>query len=182
MVQEFLKADRRELRDQMRNGYAIDPAALAGFTYHGISLGLPRWVEKLSWKKFMKVFYQEADTQCLRGWNVRAADDDLTKDWSPKIKNDRPVTFGHYHVVDAYVPHVPEELRHGLLIDYSRGGRGGNGALNHLRDPIVALAPDSVDTLLGWSYMALGQSRIPTPSYFLLTRGDALESPEPDLD
>ena len=35
-------------------------------------------------------------------------------------------------------------------------------------DPIVAVAPDRVDLLLGWSYVDLGPMSVGTPSFFLL--------------
>jgi hypothetical protein len=167
----LLNATGHALGEMMRDGYSIDPERLCDTVYHGISLGLPRWVERLSWKKFMKVFYLDPKTDSVRGWNVRAVDNGLEEAWIPKIKGGAQLTFGHF---DVYSPSKYAVHPHELILDYGRRGHKGNGLLNALRDPIIALTPDSTDLLLGWSYLAIGGRRVRTPSYFLLIRGSPL--------
>ncbi|RLB64229.1 MAG: hypothetical protein DRI90_05055, partial [Deltaproteobacteria bacterium] len=57
--------------DLLTSGHSIDPRQLDDVEYRGISLGLPAIVEKLTWKKFKKVFHRDPATGVLRGWNVR---------------------------------------------------------------------------------------------------------------
>ena len=54
--EEFLGLSRRDLRALFEDGHSIDPVDLHGSVYRGISLGLPRWMVKLTWLKFMKAF------------------------------------------------------------------------------------------------------------------------------
>jgi hypothetical protein len=173
-VDKLLKADRADLRTLMDTGYSVDAAALENYTYYGISLGLPRWVERLSWQKFMKTFYRDPETHKLRGWNVRTMDDGMDSPWVAKEKNGHPIVFGHYDVLTSQEAPLPGGLAQGLLIDYSRGGQGGNGVLNALRDPLVCLKAGCHKQLLGRSYVAIGGRYIPTPSFFLLIRGTPL--------
>ena len=43
-------ASRSVLRQHILEGHPVDPKALEGFAYRGTSLGLPRFVERLTWK------------------------------------------------------------------------------------------------------------------------------------
>jgi len=142
--------------------------------YRGVSLGLPTFVEKLTWKKFKKVFHRDPATGRLRGWNVRVVQNGLDEPWEPQIKRGEPVTFGHYEVVDPAGHSVPSGCDKGLLIHYGLGGNRRRDGLGRLRDPIVALQPGSVELLLGWSYLDLRLRRVPTPSFFSLERDGAL--------
>ena len=165
----------------MANGHPIDAGRLAGYRYDGVSLGLPRWIERLSWKKFFKSFDQLDGSDTVYGWNTRAEDNALSDPWKPILKRERPVEFGQFHVCQATCTSTPPTLQQALLIDYSQGGRGGNGILNGLRDPLVALKKDCVQYLLGWSYLKIGTFRLGTPSYFLLRRGESLKSMQRSL-
>jgi hypothetical protein len=112
----------------------------------------------MTWKKFKKVFHRDPVTKRLRGWNVRIVQDGLDAPWTPKMRGDRPVTFGHFEVVQ------PSERRRripcrGLLLDYGL-----------LRDPLVAMVEGSTELLLGWSYLELGFTWLKTPSFFALLR------------
>lgn len=168
---DLLSMSRTELRAILRDGHAIDAAALDGYTYNGVSLGLPRLVERLTWKKFGKTFHRDPDTGVLRGWNVRMQQTPLSEPWRPKLRaGDTPVTFGHYHVIAASGDQPYEA---GLTIDYSCGGRT-HSPMGRLRDPIVAVNPQSSELLLGWTYVDLGRRRLGTPSFFSLQRGDRL--------
>lgn len=169
-AQDFLGMSRKELMHVMCNGYPIEPSALDNMEYKGISLGLPRWIEKLTWKKFKKVFFREPDTDVLRGWNVRIVQDGLDQPWTPQMKGEERRTFGHYEVVDPEGCKMPKPCGGGLLIHYGLGGNRRFSPISRLRDPIVAVNPESADLLLGWSYLDLGFVRVGTPSFFTLER------------
>jgi len=156
---DLLAMSRADLRARLANGHPIDPARLDGTTYRGISLGLPAWVERVTWKKFAKAFRRDPDTGDLRGWNVRIEQDGLDRPWRPRTRNGTPWTFGHFTVVRE---------RDRLVLDYGAGSDRLTDPLRLLRDPLVALHAGSVSLLLGRSDLALGPARVPTPSYFLL--------------
>ncbi len=161
---------RRDLAGLLRGGRPIAPRALDDTQYRGISLGLPAWMERLSWKTFQKTFHRDPRTGELRGWNVRVEQRGLDATSVARIRRGVPWSFGHYRVV-AMHDGVPRELRTGLLIDYSPEG----GLAGRVRDPLVALDEGSTERLLGWSYLDLGLFSVPTPSYFLLEREGRLE-------
>ena len=142
-----------DLRALLAAGHPIDPATLDGAEYDGTSLNLPTWVERLTWKKFRKVFRRDA-AGTLRGWNVRLRDMHV---------------FGHFEVVPARGRRTPFPVEQALLLDY---GRGANGVspLHFVRDPLVAVNAGSSQLLLGGSYVEVfgGAPPIATPSYFTL--------------
>jgi hypothetical protein len=165
-LSQLLAMRPRELAVALRSGHPIAPEALDDTRYRGISLGLPAWIEKLAWKTFVKTFKRSGDV--LRGWNVRLEQTGLDGEVVyQQLKNGEPKTFGHYHVVDAG-PN-PVGAHRGLLIHYGLGGNPIFDPSGLMRDPLVALEPDSVDRLLGWSYVDLRFS-VGTPSYFMLER------------
>ena len=154
----LLAAPRGELAARFHAGYPVAPDALAGAEYHGTSLGLPRWVERLTWKTFMKAFVAD-ERGGVRGWNVRV---DQRAPWSPQIRGGAPVTFGHFAArLDGDT----------TVLDYGAGGNGWADPTATLRDPLVALEPGSADRLLGVSLVDIAGVRLPTPAFFLLERG-----------
>lgn len=173
---QLLSADRRQLAAALESGHAIDPAALDDSAYRGISLGLPRWVEALSWKTFMKCFHRDPGSGELRGWNVRLEQDGVSAPCRAKTRRDGTQhSFGHFGVVAPSDYGVAERVSSGLLIHYGLGGNHALDPISLLRDPVVALRPGDVSLLLGWSYLDLGFA-CPTPSYFTLERvGDLQE-------
>lgn len=158
---QLMAVSVRELGRTLATGLAFDPATLAGWTYHGTSLGLPGWIERLTWKTFVKAFVREPDGR-VRGWNVRCEQGDPPT-WRPRRKAGVPVTFGHF-LVDG---------RSGVL-DYSRGGNRRGDPVRAVRDPLVAL-DDRGDRLLGRTLVAVAGRQVPTPSFFLLERGAPVE-------
>ena len=146
---EICALPRRELARTMAAGRAFDPGAIAGSTYRGTSLGLPRWVERLTWKRFAKTFVGGG------GFNTRI---EQTGAWRPMLRQGAPITFGRFTVVVADGT---------VVLDYSVE----RGPLGALRDPLVAL-DDRADLLLGRSLLSIGGRTIPTPSYFLLERAN----------
>ncbi len=165
---------RAELASLLRSGHPIDASALDDTEYRGVSLGLPAIIEKLTWKTFKKVFHRDPKSGLLRGWNVRIRQDLPAERYEPMMRNDKPLTFGHYEVVSARAGQVPKGCDRGLLIHYGLGNNGRFDPTSRLRDPIVAVNQGDAGLLLGWSYLELGVARIPTPSFFSLERDTKL--------
>jgi hypothetical protein len=170
LVETLRRAKPAELRARIIEGHPVDPAALAGWAYRGTSLGLPRVVERLTWKTFQKTFYRHPGSERLLGWNVRLEQDGVDAPSRPKLRRGVPVTTWHYEVVRPEGVRMPRGFDRGLIIDY---GRGNNPALETIRfskDPLVAVEPGNADLLLGVTYVALGPLCVETPTYFLLER------------
>jgi hypothetical protein len=167
---ELLAMPRHALMDVLREGHPIDPAGLDDTEYRGVALGLPGFVERLTWKTFQKVFHRDAATGFLRGWNVRIEQRGVDADSVPLRKRGAPFTFGHYRVVPLDPAQSPRGLRTGLLIDYGLGGNARLDLLAAARDPIVAVNAGSADLLLGWTWLEIGALQIGTPSFFTLER------------
>lgn len=172
-LDDVVSLDRAKLRAMMASGFAIDPTALDDTEYHGVSLGLPRWIERLSWKTFQKVFHRDPRDGRLRGWNVRVEQRGIG---APTVAKTRatnagpvPFTFGHYEVVPMAGRRAPVAPEHALLIDYGRGRHGFFDVTKLMRDPLVALREGDASLLLGFTYVELGPLRITTPSYFALS-------------
>jgi len=169
-IDELLRADSKQLAARLGSGHAIDPRSLDDSCYRGISLGLPGWVEALSWKTFMKCFHRDPATGSLRGWNVRLEQDGLEATCRPKTRRGGQVhSFGHFEVVSPEEGASATALCEGLLIHYGLGRNAVLDPIRRLRDPIVAVRPDDPSLLLGRSFLDLGFS-CPTPSYFTLER------------
>lgn len=164
---EIHALSRRELMQILRAGHPIDERALEDTEYKGTSLGLPGFVERLTWKKFKKVFHRDPESGWLRGWNVRLEQNALEEPCIPKTKNGAAVTFGHYRVVSPEGHRVPAGCDRGLLIHYGLGGNRALDPMRRVRDPIVAVRAGDPTLLLGWSYVDLGLL-LGTPSFFTL--------------
>jgi hypothetical protein len=162
---------RRELSEVMRGGSAIDPERLVGWAYRGVSLGLPAFVERLSWKTFAKTFVRRADGS-VGGYNVRVVQAPLTFPAEPpepqRTKAGAPVTFGPYGVERFDPARHRAPCTEGLVLDYSKG-EGARGVMSLMRDPITAVSPGDAELLLGWMYADIGL-KVPTPSFFTLER------------
>ncbi|MEO6776931.1 MAG: hypothetical protein ABI467_28600 [Kofleriaceae bacterium] len=161
---ELLAASRGELRALLEAGHPIDPTALDDTMFRGISLGLPAWVERLSWKKFAKAFHRDPATLALRGWNLRIEQDGLDRPWRARTRRGHTWTFGHFAVV--------RDGEH-VALDYG-AGRSRIDPIRVVRDPLVALRAGSVELLLGRSDLVLGRATLATPSYFVLERDRSL--------
>ena len=157
LAETIRNESRAQLRERILHGHPVEPSALEGWAYRGTSLGLPHFIERLTWKTFQKTFWREPSSGRLFGWNVRLEQDGLEAASRPKRKDGAPVTTGHYEVVRSQGVRAPAGFDRGLIIDY--------GAL---RDPLVAVEPGNSDVLLGVSYLALGPLCVETPTYFLL--------------
>lgn len=193
MIDEPHDMSDPELANQLRTGLPVRIDQIVGWQYRGTSLGLPSWIERLTWKQFIKVFHKD-DHGRARGWNVRchqfragfargkpASDMGASAPgkWTPKVVRSVPVTFGHFAIVEATARYaLPPGA---LLLDYGAGGNGVSATVL-LRDPLVAL-DDRADRLLGCSLVELAGRLVPTPSYFLLERFHPVEHvPYPPRD
>jgi len=169
-ARDFIGLERRQLVEAMRAGHAIPAAELAEFEYRGVSLGLPQVVERLTWKKFKKVFHRDP-RGFLRGWNVRLEQNGLHEPCVPKRRGGEIATFGHFRVEPAAKYRPPESLDPGaLVLDYGLGGNRRREGLTWVRDPVVAVNAGSALLLLGWTYLESPLGPVGTPSFFTLER------------
>jgi hypothetical protein len=164
----LLHASARELREAFQRGHAIDASALDDTEYKGVSLNMPGFVEKLTWKKFKKVFHRDPESGHLRGWNVRLEQNELAGPCVPKQRRGAPMTFGHFRVVPAEGRPMPSPGPASLLLDYGLGENAALDFMRFVRDPVVALNAGDPRVLLGCMYVELGPLRVPTPSFFTL--------------
>lgn len=156
---------RAQLQERFDTGRPVIPEAIEGYRYRGVSLGLPAWIEKLSWKKFAKTFYRD-ERGAIRGVNLRIEQDSFDLPWRPQIKKGVAWSFGPFQLAD--VPGTEH-----IEIDYGLGSKGLS-LMRRLRDPLRSL-DDSGDLLLGCSHVDIGLGRrLTTPSWFLLERDQPL--------
>lgn len=180
----FRTWNKPQLAAALASGHPLDPRDLVGWQYQGISLGLPKFIERMTWSVFVKAFV--ADGAAVRGYNVRIAqgDDRLLEagaDLVPKQKAGRPWHFGHFHVQSlADWQTGGRRLRQpcgaGVMLDYHHPR---NAALDPTRlviDPLVALHPGDPTLLLGVSMVRIGPLQLHTGSWFVLQRWKPLET------
>ena len=165
---DLWKHDNRQLRAVLSQGQAIAPDELAGWEYRGVALGLPEFVEKLTWKTFVKTFYYDEKQGIIRGWNVRVEQDGLTGPSLARRKDGKVLSWGPYHV-QPLPAQMPLQVRAGVLINYGPASPLLDGT-HVMRDPLVALREDDPTELLGCSYAQIGNMQWLTPSWFTLTR------------
>ena len=171
-LEDVVGMSAKELDRAMRAGHPIDEEVLQDREYDGVSLNLPAWIERLTWKKFCKVFHLDPDGR-LRGWNCKIDQTPIDEPWVLTKKNGAPMTYGHYRVTDPAHYAMPRPYGNGLMLDYGLGRNPIFDFTGRLRDPIVAVNEGDSTLLLGWSYVNLGFT-MGTPSFFLLRRGAAL--------
>ncbi len=170
LVETLRKASTAELRTRIVEGHPVDPASLEGWVFRGTALGLPRFVEKLTWKTFQKTFYRDPASGRLLGWNVRLHQHGIDAPSRPILKRGEPHTAWHYEVVAPSGVPMPRGFDRGLIIDYARGHNPFYETIRFAKDPLVAVEQGNPDLLLGVSYVALGPWCVETPTYFLLER------------
>jgi hypothetical protein len=173
IARDLRSADHAELRRRIVEGHPVDPAALEGYAFRGTSLGLPAFVERLTWKTFQKTFYRHPATGALVGWNVRLAQDGIDAPSRPKRRRGEPVVEWPYEVTGTDGVPMPPGFDRGLVIDY---GRAPNPPQQRLvKDPLVALEAGNPDALIGVSYLVIGGRCIETPTYFTLERDHRID-------
>lgn len=166
---DVLAYSSKQFAAAMARGYAIDLDALANAQYRGISLNLPGFVDRLTWKVFRKTFYRDPATGTHRGWNVRMVQRGIDAPSEPMRRADgTPKTFGHYLVRDARSLKVARGYNAGIFLDYIAARNPLSDPGRFAAAPVVALNAGDPTLLLGWEYLKLGPFSVPTPSYWLL--------------
>src|SRR5512139_1007272 len=112
-MSDFEKMSSHELRRALAGGHPIEPRELAGADYLGTSLGLPRLVERMTWKIFRKVF-RTSDDGSVIGHNVRL---DQRSAEPLRDRSGAPVSFGPYAVVPLPAGGTPFGCSAGILLD-----------------------------------------------------------------
>jgi hypothetical protein len=163
-AKELWSLPSAELTRLLVNGRTPERDALAGHDFRGVSLGLPAFVERLTWKTFRKTFRRRADGE-VEGCNVRLEQRGVDAAPTPKRGRDgAPITFGPFSVVD--VTNAPFRCEAGVVLDYGSRHPPWH-PLARVRDVVVALDDD---LLLGALYLECGRLRVETPSFFTLER------------
>lgn len=165
---DLARMNHTALQALHRNGHPVRLGDVAGFAFDGINLSHPRVVRRLTWTKFTKTFHREPSGR-VRGWNEGVEQDGLDAPWTPRSRRGRRIVYGHYDVTES---------DRGLMIRYSN--RAGSAptrldASRTLYDPLVSLAPNNADLLLGYTFCSVGPLRLNTPTWFALRRGRALD-------
>lgn len=175
---EYRSWSKTQLAEALAAGHALAPTELAGWQYQGISLGLPRWLERLTWSVFVKAFAAQGDR--VVGWNVRITqgDDRLLQadaDLQPKQRKGRPWEFGHFYVESLQswqrerTP-LRQPCGPGVMLDYIHPGNAALDPTRMVRDPLVAVRPGDPTLLLGVSLLEFGGRHWHTGSWFVLQR------------
>jgi hypothetical protein len=167
---DLLAATNEERLRLMRHGFPIDPSRLDDMEYRGVSLGLPAFIERLTWTTFQKAFHRDPATRLLRGWNVRVEQRGVDAESVPRQRDGEPFTFGHFEVVTLDPERTPRGIKKGLVLDYGKGKNPRGDLTSLVRDPIVAVNEGSAELLLGWTYVHLAGMDFGTPSFFSLER------------
>lgn len=152
----------------LRGGGALAPEVLAGADYRGVSLGLPRLVERLTWKTFRKSFRRD-EGGAVSGLNVRLEQTGLEGAAVPKrSRRGEVATFGPFAIVPLPEGGTPFGCDAGVVFDYGARHPAWH-PIGYTRDVVVSLDPDHT-LLLGALYVELGGFTMRTPSFFTLQR------------
>ena len=168
-VRDLLHLGQAGLKAAFEQGTPVPMEDLRPGRYRGVSLGLPKLAERLSWKTFVKTVHV-ADDGRLHGWNER-----LIQDWdapdplalAPRTqqKNGADFRFGFYGI--GATP-ADRPGGGGALIDYRLGDNPALDPVSRMVDPLVCLTPGDPSVLISRSYAAVGSAWIPTPTWFVL--------------
>lgn len=176
LARALREADNATLRRHIVDGHPVDPKAIEGYAYRGTSLGLPKLVERLTWKTFQKTFWREPRTGRLLGWNVRLHQDGVDAKSRPITKHGAPVCVWHYEVIAPRGVPMPSGFDRGLVIDYGRSDANPPWeTVRWVKDPLVAVVRDDYDVLLGVSYAVVAGVCVETPTYFTLERDHPID-------
>lgn len=165
MLESLLALDRRGLADRFARGRPLSAESLAallpstrdGARFRGVSLGLPRLIERLTWKLFAKDVVV-VDGR-LQGWNVRVQ--------QPAQTDAMSLLSCPLQARATFAPFTLSNDDDGAaVIDYRRSGN--LFPLSHTIDPLVAIDDDAV--LLGVSDLHVAGRVQRTPTWFALFR------------
>jgi len=169
-VSEMRLMSPGDLLTLFKGGYPIDPSQLAGYEFHGTSLGVPHWVERFAWSQFKKVFHFDEQRGMLRGWNLAVVQQDEA--WTTIQNKQGPKAYGHYLV--RAPESEPQEVAGAMWLDYGCPQKTFR-PMTWLRDPVVSLESGNPTRLLGFSMMQVGRRLVRTPSFFHLERGGKVQ-------
>ncbi len=157
-----------ELQRCLSEGGGLDPEQLAGADYRGVSLGLPRLIERLTWKTFRKSFRRGPDGE-VSGLNVRMEQTGLDGPSVPmRDAAGHERTFGPFAICPLPLDGTPFGCTRGVVFDYGRRHPAWH-PVGRTRDVVVSL-DDDLTLLLGALYVEIGGVAVRTPSYFTLER------------
>lgn len=157
------------LKEVLRHGHPIDPAAIVERQYLGVDLSLPGWARKLLWHTFRKTFTRDASTGDVRGWNVRMQQLGIDAPQQPlRDKHGEPITFGHYRLRETAGVRFPGGWQGTHYLDYGSAGNTFADLARLGRTPLVAVNAGSQDLLLGWEVMKFGPWLAPLPFFWAL--------------
>lgn len=176
-VLDLINATSAQRRSALLDGHPLDADALKGTAYLGVSIGLPRWVDRLAWKTFAKVFVSDGlDTDGVRGWNVRMVQNGLNGPHeAQRDPNDQPKMFGYFQVRNMPAQKLPRLHQGHALLDYGVARNPIFDPSRLVRDPLVALRSGSTEVLWGRTYLTCAGWWMPTPSWFALVRQPGLQ-------
>jgi len=154
-LDELMGCSRAQLSGHLAEGEPVHSDELvAGGAWAGVALGLPRLVEAVAWKTFLKVVQRGRRGPC--GYNVAVEQRGLAS-WQPVERRGR---------LRAYGPFVVDDTDRGVVLDYGAAA-GRFDPMRWVRDPLVRVGPS---LLLGVSDLhsrRLGLSAR-TPTWFAL--------------
>jgi len=159
-LDDLVTCSRGELAELLMSGERVSSAELAaGGAWAGTALALPRWAERVAWRKFAKVFWSTAEG--VRGENLAVEQNGLRQPWRPRLRRGRLHTYGPFWARDTDA---------GLVIDY-RGPAGPLSPWRFVRDPLVRVGPR---LYLGVSDLCSRRLALAlrTPTWFALTPGE----------
>ncbi|HEY6787715.1 MAG TPA: hypothetical protein VI365_10420 [Trebonia sp.] len=159
---ELAALSKGELDQVFAAGRPPEAAAITGFEFLGFNH--PRTASMLGIRKFIKVFYLDAERRAF-GCNTPVAQNGLSGDWIHRPSADSPKRYAFFQVLPGGAD--------GLLLDYGRGGNPPHDVSNILRDYLVGPDPGNDDLLLGKAFFVVAGTRL-AHSYFIIERSRPL--------
>lgn len=141
---------------------------LLGYEYRGYNH--TRSAELLRIRKFIKVFYPDADGRPF-GCNTPVKQNGLEGEWLPRPSAERPKRYAFFKVTGPDPAASDPFTRGGLLLDYGRGGNKPYDVARILRDYLVRVDPGSDELLLGTAFFVLGGRRLARTFFVIERRG-----------
>ena len=157
-------ATRDTLEETMRLGVRPDMDALVGWEFKVYTVLEPS--ELFSLRKFKKGFYLEDPTRDpglgINGYTVKVHSNTLGEPWIDRTRMGNPRRSLWFDVYPVSLTEIDNKYPNALLLNYGLSPK--NGLLEPgrmLRDYVVQVYEDNTDLLLGKSFMALGNMRVP---------------------
>jgi hypothetical protein len=161
----LVRAPTSRLADVMQRGDTPDLDQLVGWEWRGTNM--PASTALMGLRRFIKGF--ERVGSIVEGYNVTVPGHDLTTPWADKRRRDGRREWARFGVAAVDPTSIDNRYLGAVLIDYSKPAQPEAGIPSRLRDYVVRVTPEADDLLLGRSYLAVGQRRIPL-GWFALER------------